>query len=110
MTTTTTYKFLDFVSFSGLYNWSVQYLNESKIQFNEKYPLVRIGDFLTRNKTAIVIQNDKEYKRATIKIRNGGIFLRDIQTGDKIGTKNNSFLQKDNFYSLKLMPVMVHSE
>ena len=46
MTTTTTYKFLDFVSFSGLYNWSVQYLNESKIQFNEKYPLVRIGDFL----------------------------------------------------------------
>ena len=110
MTTTTTYKFLDFVSFSGLYNWSVQYLNESKIQFNEKYPLVRIGDFLTRNKTAIVIQNDKEYKRATIKIRNGGIFCEIFKQEIRLELKNNSFLQKDNFYSLKLMPVMVHSE
>ena len=80
----------------------MQYLNESKIQFNEKYPLVRIGDFLTRNKTAIVIQNDKEYKRATIKIRNGGIFLRDIQTGDKIGTKKQFLLTKGQFLLSKI--------
>ena len=102
MTMVTTYKFLDFVSFSELYNWSVQYLNESKIQFNEKYLLVRIGDFLTRNKTAIVIQNDKEYKRATIKIRNGGIFLRDIQSGDKIGTKKQFLLTKGQFLLSKI--------
>ena len=56
-----TYKYLDFVKFSQLYNWSVQYLNDSKIQFTTKYPLVQIKEFLTRNKTAIEIQDDVYY-------------------------------------------------
>lgn len=32
----TPYKYLNFVKFPELYNWSVQYLHESKIQFNKK--------------------------------------------------------------------------
>lgn len=81
---------MDFVNFSQLYNWSVQYLNDSKIRFSTKYSLVQIKEFLTRNKTAIEIQADVYYKRATIKVRNGGIFLRDTVIGSKIGTKINS--------------------
>lgn len=97
-----TYKYLDFVKFSQLYNWSVQYLNDSKIRFTTKYPLVQIKEFLTRNKTAIEIQNDVYYKRATIKVRNGGIFLRDTVIGNKIGTKNQFVISKGQFLLSKI--------
>lgn len=97
-----TYKYLDFVKFSQLYNWSVQYLNDSKIRFTTKYPLVQIKKFLTRNKTAIEIQDDVYYKRATIKVRNGGIFLRDTVIGSKIGTKNQFVISKGQFLLSKI--------
>ena len=97
-----TYKYLDFVKLSQLYNWSVQYLNDSKIRFTTKYPLVQIKEFLTRNKTAIEIQDDVYYKRATIKVRNGGIFLRDTVIGSKIGTKNQFVISKGQFLLSKI--------
>lgn len=97
-----TYKYLDFVKFSQLYNWSVQYLNDSKIRFTTKYPLVQIKEFLTRNKTAIEIQDNVYYKRATIKVRNGGIFLRDSVIGSKIGTKNQFVISKGQFLLSKI--------
>lgn len=97
-----TYKYLDFVKFSQLYNWSVQYLNDSKIRFTTKYPLVQIKEFLSRNKTAIEIQDDVYYKRATIKVRNGGIFLRDTVMGSKIGTKNQFVISKGQFLLSKI--------
>lgn len=97
-----TYKNFDIVNFSQLYNWSVQYQNDSKIRFTAKYPLVRIKEFLTRNKTAISIQNDVYYKRATIKVRNGGISLRDSEIGNKIGTKNQFLISKGQFLLSKI--------
>lgn len=93
---------MDFVKFPQLYNWSVQYLNDSKIRFTTKYPLVQIKEFLTRNKTAIEIQDDVYYKRATIKVRNGGIFLRDTVIGSKIGTKNQFVISKGQFLLSKI--------
>ena len=80
-------KHITTVPFSGLINWSVQYLNDSKIAFNKAYPMMRIGEFLKRNKTTIVIQEEVEYKRVTIKIRNGGVVPRDVVMGRNIGTK-----------------------
>ena len=97
-----TYKNFDIVNFSQLYNWSVQYQNNTKIRFTTKYPLVRIKEFLTRNKTAISIQNDVYYKRATIKVRNGGISLRDLEIGNKIGTKNQFLISKGQFLLSKI--------
>ena len=85
-------KYISTVPFSGLFNWSVQYLNDSKIAFSKAYPMIRIGEFLKRNKTAVSIEDDKTYKRVTIKVRNGGVFLRDEEKGCNIGTKN----QKDS--------------
>ncbi len=41
--------------------------------------MMRIGEFLKRNKTAVSIEDDKTYKRPTIKVRNGGVFLRDVE-------------------------------
>lgn len=96
------HKYLNLVKFSELYNWSVQYLNDSKIRFNKKYPLVRIGEFLTRNKTAVIIEDDKTYKRATIKVRNGGISLRDEEIGTKIGTKKQFLIAEGQFLLSKI--------
>lgn len=95
-------KYVTTIPFSGLFNWSVQYLNEKKISFNAAYPMVRIGDLLTRNKTAIEIEDDKLYRRATIKIRNGGIHLRDEEIGAKIGTKNQFIITEGQFLLSKI--------
>ena len=95
-------KYISTVPFSGLFNWSVQYLNDSKIAFSKAYPMMRIGEFLKRNKTAITIQDGVKYKRVTIKVRNGGIFLRDEEIGSKIGTKNQFLISKGQFLLSKI--------
>lgn len=97
-----TYKMLDFVGFNVLVNWSVQYLGDSAIKFNRKYPFMRIGDFLTRNKTGIEIQDNETYKRATIRVRNGGIYLRDTQDGRHIGTKKQFLIKAGQFLLSKI--------
>ena len=72
-----TKKFLSIVPFRKLLNWSVPYLTGSKIEFTTAYPLVRIGDFLSKNKTPITIEDEKEYVRVRIKTRNGGVERRE---------------------------------
>lgn len=95
-------QYIKTIPFSGLFNWSVQYLAETKISFNATYPLVRIGEFLKRNKTGIEIDNEVYYKRATIKVRNGGVFLRDNEIGSKIGTKNQFVINEGQFLLSKI--------
>ena len=95
-------KYISTVPFSGLFNWSVQYLNDSKIAFSKAYPMMRIGDFLKRNKTAVVIEDDVIYKRPRIRVRNGGISLRDEMLGEKIGTKNQFLISKGQFLLSKI--------
>ena len=95
-------KYISTVPFSGLFNWSVQYLNDSKIAFSKEYPMMRIGEFLKRNKTALVIEDDVIYKRPRIRVRNGGISLRDEILGEKIGTKNQFLICKGQFLLSKI--------
>lgn len=95
-------KYISTVPFSGLFNWSVQYLNDSKISFSKAYPMMRIGEFLKRNKTAVTIQDGVKYKRPRISVRNGGISLRDEELGDNIGTKNQFAISKGQFLLSKI--------
>lgn len=95
-------KYISTVPFSGLFNWSVQYLNDSKIAFSKAYPMMRIGEFLKRNKTAVTIEDDVIYKRPRIRVRNGGILLRDEIIGEKIGTKNQFLISKGQFLLSKI--------
>ena len=64
--------------------------------------MMRIGEFLKRNKTAVTIQDGVKYKRVTIKVRNGGVFLRDEEIGSKIGTKNQFLIFKGQFLLSKI--------
>lgn len=93
---------LDFVGFNALTNWSVQYLGDSSIRFNRKYPLMRVGDFLTRNKTVVTIKDDIKYKRVTIRVRNGGVMLRDEVQGNNIGTKRQFLVSGGQFILSKI--------
>lgn len=95
-------KYINEVSFSSLINWSVQYLNETKISFNSSYPMVKIGSFLTRNKTSVTIEDDVTYKRVTIKVRNGGVIQRDTEIGDNIGTKKQYKVSEGQFILSKI--------
>lgn len=97
-----TMKYISTIPFSGLFNWSVQYLNNSKIAFNRAYPMMRVGEFLKRNKTAVVIQESVKYKRPRISVRNGGISLRDEVLGYSIGTKNQFLISKGQFLLSKI--------
>jgi len=90
------------VSFSDLTNWSVQYLFDTSFSYNQKFNLVKIGDFLSRNKTPILIQDNIDYKRVTIKIKNGGIFLRDTVKGVYIGTKKQFIINEGQFLLSKI--------
>ena len=89
-------------SFASLPNWSVQYLLQNTFSYNDKYDLVRIGDFLTRNKTVIAVRDDQTYKRVTIKINNGGVYLRDTEKGVNIGTKNQFLVKEGQFLLSKI--------
>ena len=95
-------KYISTVPFSGLFNWSVQYLNDSKIAFSKAYPMKRIGEFLKRNKTAVTIQDSVKYKRVTIKVRNGGIVTRDEVMGENIGTKKQFLVSEGQFILSKI--------
>ena len=95
-------KYISTVPLSGLFNWSVQYLNDSKIAFSKAYPMMRIGEFLKRNKTAVTIQDGVKYKRVTIKVRNGGVVPRDEVMGEHIGTKKQFLVYKGQFILSKI--------
>ena len=94
--------YLHLVPSSSFINWSVQYMLDTKFSYADKYELEKIGGFLKRNKTAIDVEDDKEYKRVTIKINNGGVCLRDIQKGTDIGTKKQFVISEGQFLLSKI--------
>jgi restriction endonuclease S subunit len=95
-------KLLDIVHFKDASNWSVAHLLESQFNYNKEYELVRIGNFLTRNRNRITIEDHVEYKRVTIRMKNKGITLRDRVMGRDIGTKKQFIIKKGQFLLSKI--------
>ena len=94
-------KYLHFVSLQSLINWSVAYLFKNNT-FVSIFPMVSIGTFLKRNKTAIDVEDNVRYKRVTIKTMGGGVFLRDEQDGKYIGTKKQFVVKEGQFIVSKI--------
>jgi len=94
--------YLKIIQFTELDSWSVKYLIESSFSYNEKYSLVKIGSFLSRNKEIVNILDDESYKRVTIKINNGGVLVRDIEQGINIKTKKQFLIRKGQFLVSKI--------
>jgi type I restriction enzyme S subunit len=57
----------------------------------------RIGDILTRNKTAVVVEDDTSYKQVTIRTNYKGVVLRGSQDGATILTKNQFAVSAGQF-------------
>ena len=94
--------YLKFVRYRELENWSVQYSVNSNLNFGRKFELKKIGSFLTRNKTAITVEDNVSYKRVTIKTNNGGCYLRDELNGKLIGTKQQFVISQGQFILSKI--------
>lgn len=96
------YSLLKPMNFSHLVSWSVKALLGVSFSYNKNYELVPIKDFLVRNKKIIDIQDDQIYKRVTIKLYNGGVFLRDTEVGKNIGTKKQFVIKEGQFLFSKI--------
>lgn len=69
-------------------DWAVAPLFAApKVNFNTKYPTVRLSDLLTQSEEKIQIQDDVLYNRITVRLNGKGITLRDCVKGAEIGTK-----------------------
>lgn len=94
--------FFQLIRFKNRTNWSVSHLLANTFNYNKDYKLARIGDFLIRNKTKIIIDDNTVYKRVTIRLYNKGIKLRNTEIGKKIGTKNQFIIKKGQFLLSKI--------
>ena len=97
-----TYKFLHLANYKDIPNWSVQYADKEDPGFTRKYPMARIGTFLTRRKEAIVIQDGIIYKRVTVSTKGGNITIRDEKDGKLIGTKKQFVIHEGQFLLSKI--------
>lgn len=96
------FSYLNFINFSNLFNWSVQYAQRQFTINNDLYDLVPINQFLTRVKEPINIEDPLSYKRVSIRLYNAGIRLRDIEKGINIGTKKQFKVRKGQFLLSKI--------
>ena len=63
---------------------------------------VKLGDFLFRSKIPVDIEDNKQYKRVTIRTKHQGVSVRDVETGSKIGTKKQFILKAGQFVLSKI--------
>ena len=102
---TTDFEYIHFANYKDIPNWSVQYVLEERLGFTNKFPMAKIGSFLTKSKEQIEIQDDVEYKQVTVKINNGGVVARNdgqLKKGSEIGTKRQTVVHAGQFIVSKI--------
>lgn len=96
------FRYLKFVQFKDLFNWSPYSILGKQFSYNNAFPFAKISTFLKRNKTEVKVKNEVWYKRPTISMNNNGIKLRDEVLGNEIGTKNQFRISKGQFLLSKI--------
>ena len=97
-----TFKYIHFAHYKDIPNWSVQYVVEEKLGFTKKYPMAKIGSFLSRSKELVTLQDDIAYKRVSVSTIGKGIAVRDTKLGKDIGTKKQYLVKKGQFLLSKI--------
>jgi len=83
---------LSSIWFSQTIDWNIkQHFNSTLIK--SSFELKRIGKAITRRKDQMVVEDDKQYKRITIKTNCGGVLVRDEVLGKDIKTKNQYYIK-----------------
>lgn len=93
------YQYLTLFPFNTLSNWSVQGTCANNFKCNQKFRTVKIDDFLKRNKTPVIVDDNIKYKRIKIRLYGKGVGVRDIALGAEIRTKRQ-FLAKEGQFIL----------
>lgn len=96
------FKYIHFAHYKDIPNWSVQYVVEEKLGFTKKYPMAKIGSFLSRSKELVTLQDDIVYKRVSVSTIGKGIAVRDTKLGKDIGTKKQYLVKKGQFLLSKI--------
>jgi type I restriction enzyme, S subunit len=94
--------YLNFIELIQLENWSVQGLLESRVNYSNRFELAKIGEFLIKNRNIVNIEDDKTYRRVTVKINNNGVILRNTEKGINIGTKKQYLVKSGQFIISKI--------
>jgi type I restriction enzyme M protein len=77
-------------------------INQGKVMIKNSVKNYKFKDFLARAKDRIIIKENEDYKRLTIKTKNGGIFIRDKVLGSLIGTKKQFIVKSGQFLLSKI--------
>ena len=85
------FRYIHFAHYKDIPNWSVQYVVEEELGFTKKYPMAKIGSFLSRSKKLVTLQDNIVYKRVSVSTIGKGIAVRDTKLGKDIGTKETIF-------------------
>lgn len=96
------YSYLRFVRFKDIENWSVSHILGLNMGYNEKYPLVPIGQIITKSIKPIEIEDNTSYKQITLKTNGGGAVLRDLKQGKNIRTKKQYLVSAGQFIMSKI--------
>lgn len=68
-----------------------------KVRYNARYRSVQLGDLIIPTKDDVLIQDNEEYRRVTVRLFNKGLFERDRLKGGDIGTKKQSRVHTGQF-------------
>ena len=93
---------MKFVRFKRIDNWSVSHILGMNMGYNEKYPLVSIGQIITKSTKPIEIEDNTSYKQITLKTNGGGAVLRDVKQGRNIGIKRQYLVSAGQFIMSKI--------
>jgi type I restriction enzyme, S subunit len=93
---------INFIDLIHLENWSVQALLDSNVNYSNRFGLAKIGEFLIKNRNVESIDDDKIYRRVTVKVNNNGVILRNIEKGINIGTKKQFIAKSGQFIVSKI--------
>ena len=104
MSNSKVHKFFTLAKFRNVTNWSVSHILGMNVGFNEKYPMVMIGDIITRSAETVNIEDDKDYRQVTLKTNGGGAVQRKdgIKKGKEIGTKKQYVVHTGQFIMSKI--------
>lgn len=83
---------LKFVRFVDLNKWSANSTLSKKIK--SSYPLVPLSKVIKRIKEPIIVEDEKLYKRITVRLYGQGVLMRDQLYGKDIGTKKQFIARK----------------
>lgn len=68
-----------------------------KKEYSSNFPQIKFSNIMQENKDTTMIDDDKQYKRLTVKWYGNGVFLRDELLGKKIRAKKQKLVKANQF-------------